>query len=198
MTRITDKMLHAVAPGVFYTNQELVSVDDTILTLLKKEAAASPLKRARLCAHPGSDALQQDMLIVSHKDTYVPPHRHIDKTETFLVLEGHADTILFDENGNVTDILPMGPHNSGRLFFYRMPQQQYHSLLIHDEWLIFVENTIGPFDPEMTENAPWAPLPYAIEEGKVYKREMERAMQEWASAHKNLPGNGSPTSQLLK
>lgn len=176
MPHVSDDMLRAVAPGVFYTDLDLVAIDDTIVARLKSEAMQSPLKRARLCAHPSPDSQQQDMLIVSHRNTYVPPHRHLGKTETMLVLEGNADVLLFDETGTMTEVLPMGPRVSGRLFFCRMPQKQYHSLLIHDEWLIFVENTIGPFDPAMSENAPWAPPPAAAEDGAAYKREMERQM----------------------
>lgn len=182
MPRVSDDMLKAVAPGVFYTDADIVAMDYSIVSRLKTEAMASPLRRARLCAHPSPDSHQQDMLIVSHRDTYVPPHRHLGKTETLLVLEGTADVLLFDASGAMTEVLPMGPQDSGRLFFCRMPEKQYHSLLIHDEWLIFLESTIGPFDPKMSENASWAPPPTAAEDGEVYKREMKRQMQLLQSA----------------
>ena len=178
MPIIREKMLTPVAPGVFYTDADLVAVDHEIIAFLKTAASESPLRRARLCAHPAPDALQQDMLIVSHASTYVAPHRHHGKTETLLVLEGRADAVLFDENGTLTEVLNMGPHDSGLTFFYRMPENRYHSLLIRDEWLVFVENTMGPFSPDSTDNAPWAPPPNDAEAGAAYKLAMDQAIQD--------------------
>jgi cupin fold WbuC family metalloprotein len=174
MSKITKEMMTEVAPGVFYTDQSLVAVDDDVISLLKASATASPLKRARLCAHPNASALQQDMIIVSHQSTYVAPHRHLNKSESLLVLEGTADAITFDEDGEITDVLKMGSRDDGAIFFYRMPQNRFHSLLIKSDFLIFVESTIGPFDPAQSENAFWAPASDAEEAATYFKTQLEK------------------------
>ena len=51
----------------------------------------------------------------------------------------------------------MGDFNSGLKFFYRLPPSRYHTLLIHSDVLVFHEITNGPFKPEETTWAPWAP-----------------------------------------
>jgi cupin fold WbuC family metalloprotein len=121
-----------------------------------------------VCAHPNAAAEQHDMLIVSRSETYVAPHRHPAKTETCLVIEGEADALLFDEQGQLADLLAMGPAGSGRPFFYRMPANRFHSLVIRSEALVFVESTKGPFRAEDTEFASWAPGSERTEAGRSY------------------------------
>lgn len=164
------------SPGIFYTDTALVTADQTAIDRLKRAAQASPLRRARLCAHPAADAVQHDMLIVSHRDTYVAPHRHLDKSETLLVIEGSAKVLLFDESGQPTRAFTMAPAATGKPFFYRMPARAFHSLLIESEFLVFVESTKGPFRREDSENAPWAPGPQDAEGGRQFRCRIEEAI----------------------
>ena len=165
-TEIND--LREVAPGIYYANGPLVAADGAVVSLLKQAARENPVRRARLCAHSSPDATQHDMLIVSHRETYVAPHRHRGRTETMVVVEGEADAVVFDENGAVTERLRLGAAGSGRTFFYRMPPQRFHSLRVRSELLVFLESTVGPFQPDSTEFADWAPQPHEAEAGRRY------------------------------
>jgi cupin fold WbuC family metalloprotein len=149
--------LEAVAEGVYYSIHPLPLLDSSIIEFLKGVARTSSLGRARFCAHPSPQAEQHDMLIVTHRDSYVTPHRHLTKSETFVVLEGSADLILFDEGGGVHKVVRMGVPTSGLPFFYRMPPGQFHSLAIESELLVFLEHTKGPFSLDDREHASWAP-----------------------------------------
>jgi cupin fold WbuC family metalloprotein len=160
--------LTEAGPGIYYTHRAVPFVDKATIEFLKQAARTVPRRRARLCAHPSPDADQHDMLIASHRDTYVVPHRHHQKAETFLVLEGLADVMLFDETGKLTDLIPMGAASSGRPFFYRMPPKIFHSLSIDSELLVFVESTKGPFRSSESENASWAPGPDDAVEGRAF------------------------------
>ncbi len=160
--------LYETGEGIFYTRQALPVVDQTIVNLLKHTARTTPRRRARLCAHPTPDAEHHDMLIVSHRDTYVTPHRHARKSETFIVLEGLVTALLFNVDGSLQETIKMGPASSGRPFFYRMPPLKFHSLSIESELIVFIESTKGPFRAEDVENAPWAPGPNAIAAGRDF------------------------------
>jgi cupin fold WbuC family metalloprotein len=160
--------LAEVAPGIFYMQGSLIVADQSMIDFLKAAALRTPSRRARLCAHPSADAAQHDMLIVSLCDTYVAPHRHFVKSESMLVIEGLAEAIIFDEAGDVTRRVPMGPASSARTFFYRMPERIFHSLSIETEMLVFVESTKGPFRPEDSENASWAPIHTDVPAGRRY------------------------------
>lgn len=172
--------LHEVATGVFYANDALVTATKELIGFLKTSAANSPLKRARLCAHPTSDAVQHDMIIVSHYSTYVAPHRHFGRSETMLILEGKARAPLFNGQGNVENVLKLGSSESGRIFFYRMPETKFHSLIIETEWLVFIESTIGPFDQTQSEDAIWAPPASKFTEGKIY---LDKCLSDFESAN---------------
>jgi cupin fold WbuC family metalloprotein len=160
--------LNEVAEGVFYSSHPLPLVSRDVIEILKTSARENSRRRARFCAHPTPESEQHDMLIVSHRDTYVAPHRHLEKSETFIVLEGKADIMLFDDKGGLEKIVKMGSAASGRPFFYRMPARKFHSLSIESELLVFLESTKGPFRAGESENAPWAPSPTAAAEGRAY------------------------------
>ena len=165
---IEMKDLLQVADGVYYSSYPMPLVDAEIIAFLKQAAARSPRRRARFCAHLSPDAKQHDMLIVSHRDTYVVPHRHMSKSETFVILEGSAEIIFFGEQGEVEKTVKMGSPSSGRPFFYRMPPRQFHSLSIDSELLVFLESTTGPFDLGDREHANWAPDHKDPEGGKTF------------------------------
>ena len=56
------------------------------------------------------------MFIVHPKGTYVRPHKHIKKAESMIVLKGKVDYLIFNENGEVVGIIPMGIINQETLF----------------------------------------------------------------------------------
>jgi cupin fold WbuC family metalloprotein len=159
--------LSEMAPGIFYTPHEFVLADDALILFLKDKARSTPVRRARLCAHPAPEADQHDMLIASHRDTYVVPHRH-PKSESFMVIEGEADLLLFETDGQLARRITMGPAKSGLPMFYRMPAGRYHSLAIRSEVLVFVESTRGPFSRQDMQEAPWAPPGADADAGRAY------------------------------
>ena len=55
----------------------------------------------RLCAHPAVDDRLHEMVIAMARETYVRPHKHVNKSESVHVIEGLADAVLFDDAGNV-------------------------------------------------------------------------------------------------
>jgi len=142
---------------VRYAADAVVLVDAADVARLKQEAAQNARKRIRLCAHHGIDDRLHEMLIVHTHDTYVRPHKHLGKSESFHVIEGDVDVIIFDDEGGVTDFIPMGAFASGRPFFYRIAEPRFHTLLIRSDVLVFHETTGGPFRRDDTVFAPWAP-----------------------------------------
>jgi cupin fold WbuC family metalloprotein len=155
----SDTLLHARAESaeVLYAADAIVTVDRTAIEALKRAALANPRHRIRLCAHRGVADHLHEMLIVHTRDTYVRPHRHLEKCESFHVIEGDVDVVIFDEHGAVTGVIGMGSIQSGRRFFYRIADPLYHTLLVRSDVLVFHETTLGPFRREQTVFAPWAP-----------------------------------------
>ncbi|MBE9116857.1 WbuC family cupin fold metalloprotein [Lusitaniella coriacea LEGE 07157] len=144
-------------PEVLYTNEPITKVNRDDIEYLKEKSQENLRKRIRLCAHQGVDDTLHEMLIIHTNETYVRPHKHFNKSESFHIIEGACDVVIFDEEGTVSEVIPMGTFDSGKRFYYRLPEPYYHTLLIHSEFLVFHETTNGPFNRSETEFASWSP-----------------------------------------
>ncbi|MGY3513806.1 WbuC family cupin fold metalloprotein [Bradyrhizobium lupini] len=149
--------LRAQNPEVYYSDDAIVTADDATIAELKRIAAGNPRLRSRLCTHPDPSSGLHEMLIVHHCEAYVRPHKHFGKPESFHLIEGTAQVVIFEDDGRIRDVLEMAPYGRGALCYYRMPEQVFHSILITSEWLVFHETTAGPFDPSRTAFPDWAP-----------------------------------------
>ena len=67
---------------------------------------------------------------------------------------------------------------SGRKFFYRLPPSHYHTLMIHSDVLVFHEITNGPFLPEDTILADWAPEETDEDEVSQYMKLIANSIDE--------------------
>ena len=76
------------------------------------------------------------MLIAISSDSYIHPHRHVGKSESFHIVEGEVDVAVFDEAGDVVDVIELGAMGSGRNFYYRLSESAFHTLLIRTEFLV--------------------------------------------------------------
>ncbi len=145
------------SPEVFQATGGIVQVKAEQLDAVKAAASASSRHRARLCLHPGSDDTLHEMLIVLNRETYIRPHRHATKCESFHIIEGELDIVLFQEDGTVHDVVRMGPYATGKTFCYRLMEPLFHTVVVRTAYALFHEITNGPFDATASEFAPWAP-----------------------------------------
>ena len=142
---------------VYYSDDEIIKLSQKDIADFKTKAVANERERARLCSHRDVDDTLHEMVIIHTKGTYVRPHKHVHKSESFHVIEGRVDVIIYDESGNIANVIEMGNYASGLYFYYRLNDPLYHTLLIHSDFLVFHETTNGPFIRENTIFAPWAP-----------------------------------------
>lgn len=142
---------------VLFADDRIVKVGRRDIEFLKERARCNQRKRIRLCAHKDIDNRLHEMLIVHTKDTYVRPHKHLNKSESFHIIEGLVDVVVFDEVGDIIEVVQMGDYSSERKFYYRVSDSYYHSLFITSDFLVFHETTNGPFRRSDTVFAPWAP-----------------------------------------
>ena len=142
---------------VLYPQGSVVKADRRDVRALKLGAGAGARKRMRLCAHMDVRDKVHEMLIVLKKGVYIRPHRHLEKSESFHVIEGRADIFVFGDKGEIVEKIPMGDYASGRKFFYRISAPFYHTVLVRSAFFAFHETTNGPFRKAATSAAPWAP-----------------------------------------
>ena len=142
---------------VLYELEPVVRISSHDVDFLKETAEHNERKRIRLCAHGGIEDSLHEMVITHVKGTYVRPHKHLGKIESFHVIEGSVDVIIFDDQGKITEITRMGEYQSGRPFYHRISEPLYHTLLVTSDVLVFHEVTNGPFRRKDMVYASWSP-----------------------------------------
>ena len=146
-----------ISEEVLYTTHAEPTTGSEELIALARASRETKRGRLRLCLHPDIDNPLHEMIIVHPRQAYVPPHKHHGQSESILVLQGRVDLVVFDDQGAVTRVVPMGAPESGQIFHHRLEVPKFHTLLIHSEELVFMEVRTGPYLPEHTEYASWAP-----------------------------------------
>ena len=160
--------LRKASDEVYIALDTVVRMGAEEVAFVKDQARRSPRKRARICAHRTNDDKLHEMLIAISADSYIRPHRHFGKSESFHIVEGEVDVAVFDDAGALTDVIELGAPGSGRAFFYRLSESAFHTLLIRSDLLVMHEVTNGPFDPKQSSAAPFAPAEDQPAEARQY------------------------------
>ena len=142
---------------VFYPAQaNFKDVTKQDIDFLIQVAQTNPRHRARYCTHSSVDDEVHEMIIYHKEGTYIRPHKHIRKTESFLLLDGKAEVLIFGEEGDLTLVRNLGKYEDGKSFYYRIPESCYHAQIFRKD-TVFHEATKGPFEKKSTVYPEWAP-----------------------------------------
>jgi cupin fold WbuC family metalloprotein len=162
------------SPEVFLAEGPISAVGKHELDTLKAAVKASAKRRARINTHPdGEDALHE-MIIAIDPNSYIRPHKHPGKSEAFHIIEGEVDIVVFKDDGEIDRIVPLGAPGSGRPFYYRMSRPFFHTLIIRSDVLVVHEITNGPFRPQGTIFADFAPDDSDTQEAEAYQADLAR------------------------
>ena len=142
---------------VTYARDRIVKISQKEIAYLKQRAHANRSNKFRVCTHGHVENDLHEMFIVHTKDVYVRPHKHLNKPESFHIIEGAVDIVIFDDQGSICDVIEMGEPTSDKIFYYRLTGPWFHTLIIHSDDLVFHETTKGPFKMEDTIFAEWSP-----------------------------------------
>lgn len=152
---------------VYYAKGDVVRINKEQIQWLKGEMRKDNLERIRVCIHEDTDSTIHEMFIVLKKGNYVRPHRHLNKSESFYMVEGSAIAFFFNKEGNIVEKMELGEFNAGKQLGYRINSAIYHTVVPVSSYLVFHEVTSGPFRKDFTEYASWAPGENT-DEGKQY------------------------------
>ena len=142
---------------VYHSKENFFSISKEDINRLISLAKDTTRRRVRYCSHSSDQEALHEMFIVHPKDAYVRPHKHLDKIESMLVIDGEVDYIMFDKDGNVDNVVQMGNFETKKPFYQTIRQDTFHMLIIKSEWLVFLEITNGPFEKGNTIYAEWSP-----------------------------------------
>lgn len=136
-------------------------ISESLFARVVQSAAEAPRRRMNHNFHSGPTENPHRFLNVLLHGTYIRPHRHSDppKSETFLVLEGAADVVLFDDDGRITARHHLGAESSeGRLWGIDLAPGVWHTIIARSERAVCFEVKPGPWEPANDkEFGSWAP-----------------------------------------
>lgn len=147
----------AESEEVFYVQGEFVALADQDVVWLKERALTNPRRRARICAHPSAEHALHEMVIAHACGNYVPPHRHLGKSEAYLMVDGCMDIVLMTEAGAPCEVIRLAASGGSYPYYFRLSGSLYHTMIVRSDIAVYHEITGGPFRRENTEFAPWAP-----------------------------------------
>jgi len=145
------------SPELYLADGDISSIGKKEIDLLKAAVAATPLKRVRINLHPSNEDSLHEMFIAIQKGSYIRPHKHPNKSEAFHTVYGSAQVIIFNDEGDIKQVVHLDAENANKPFYYRMSKPYFHTLLVESELLVVHEITNGPFVPGGTLFAPFAP-----------------------------------------
>ena len=144
---------------------QIKRLTDALLAELGKKAEASPRLRTNHNLHEVSEAPVQRLAVKLRRGTYIRPHRHPQRWELGICLQGRIDLVLFDNSGALTERTTLTPvHGTLAL---ELPPAIWHSYVCVSDGATFFEVKEGPYDPATSsEFAPWSPAEGAPDAGE--------------------------------
>ncbi len=129
-----------------------------LYSTLTGEASKSDRKRTHYSLHPDLDDKIHRLCLAIDRGSYIRPHRHPElwKWEFFVILQGSAIILTFDEKGQVTEKVSLS--NNGPLYAVEIPSNTWHTMAAQENGTLLLEVKPGPFSPPFEHDfAQWAP-----------------------------------------
>lgn len=146
-------------------------ITEELLDTVTAQAKENPRLRMNYNLHTTMDAPVHRMLNALEPDTYLPPHRHTDKDETYLVLRGSLLAFFYDEVGNVTEKVCLNPVKGK--YGLEIPPCTWHSIIALESGTVIFEIKKGPYQPlPLQDLASWAPAATDVEGIKAFMKRM--------------------------
>ena len=139
---------------VEFSKEESCFITRGFIESLIQKALENPLKKYRYCLHQNPESTLHEMVIVTTKSDMKYPDKHMETTESNVILEGKLLVVLFRENGEIQKTFVLEPDN---VFYYRCEKNQYHMTIPLSDVAVYIEIKEGPFNEKSNVYPAWAP-----------------------------------------
>lgn len=155
---------------------EVKLISGSLFNAVAALAGASPRLRMNYNFHSDPADNPHRLLNVLLRGTYIRPHRHLapPKSELFLVLEGIADVIIFDDHGAIAERYRLGEESlEDRLWGVDISPGVWHTILPRTARVVCFEAKPGPWVPASDkEFASWSPAENDPDAAAAYCRSL--------------------------
>jgi cupin fold WbuC family metalloprotein len=134
----------------------MIRITTELIDRVTAEARRSPRLRMNHNFHPELSDPVQRLLNALEPYTYIRPHKHSTKEESFVLLRGTVLAVVFEDDGRIRDHAVLS-HTTGILGI-EFEENCYHMLTSLETGSVVYEIKEGPFVPHTEgSSAPWAP-----------------------------------------
>jgi cupin fold WbuC family metalloprotein len=120
-------------------------IDKNILDNLTAQAKASPRLRMAMDLRNTPEDGSQRMLNALEPGTIMPIHRHLESSETVVLLRGKIKWIFYDEEGNETESIILDANGEPRML--NVERDRWHSLVCLESGSVLFESKDGAYAP---------------------------------------------------
>ena len=134
----------------------MVRITTELIEKVVAEARQSPRRRMNYNFHPELSDPVQRLLNALEPWTYIRPHKHTTKEESFVLLSGTVLAIVFNNDGTIRDHAILSRETG--ILGIEFEENCYHMLTSLETGSVVFEIKEGPFVPHTEgSSAPWAP-----------------------------------------
>lgn len=129
-----------------FNTKNTIAINQSDIIELTQRAADTPQGHYRFCLHHDNEALIQEMVIAITNRALFPPHKHpLGKSESIHIISGELATFIFNEDGNVIDIIRLSCSiNNAKL--QRIEGNTWHLPICLSETVVYHETLVGPYN----------------------------------------------------
>ena len=125
-------------------------INKELLDEITRQAKESPRLRMNYNLHDSLDAKTQKLLNALEPGTILPIHRHPNTTETYLLLRGKLNVILYNDKKEVLETMHLDTANGN--YGLDIPAGQWHSIEVLESGTVILEVKDGPYIPFQPED----------------------------------------------
>lgn len=120
-------------------------LDTPLLQRITEQAQQSDRLRMNYNLHTSLDAKAQRLFNALEPGTILPIHRHKATAETYILVRGRLEVILYDDDKNIVEQHTLDL-NEGK-FGYHIPPGQWHTVEALETGTVIFEVKDGPYAP---------------------------------------------------
>jgi cupin fold WbuC family metalloprotein len=134
----------------------MIKITTELINKVIEQARTSPRLRMNYNFHTELNDPVQRLLNALEPWTYIRPHKHTTKEESFVLLRGTILAVVFNDDGTIRDHAVLSAYSG--ILGIEFEENSFHMLTSLETGSAVFEIKEGPFVPHTEgSSAPWAP-----------------------------------------
>ena len=125
-------------------------LDTKFLDELTEKAKESPRLRMNYNLHDSLESKAQRLFNGLEPGTVLPIHRHVETSETYILIRGALRVTSLDDNKNVIESVELNLNRG--MFGFQIPANTWHKVEVMESGTVIFEVKDGPYTPLTPDN----------------------------------------------